>query len=187
MTERKSSDVEMKEDKGKRESRRRDRKLKSRKDHQESESSRISSRNSSERNKKRERNNDDDRFKLPQPVKESERERSLRKTVEKLKEKEKKVALENQAKDRKIEELLKQQRQRTESRDKATQSSDEPPQNENVQEAARRKYIEENGGEDMIIQLEENYPDNGGRHYMHVGIHPDLKPWHPHWTTLKLH
>merc|ERR1712208_31812 len=21
---------------------------------------------------------------------------------------------------------------------------------------------------------------------MHVGIHPDLKPWHPHWTTLKL-
>ena len=82
MTERKSSDVEMKEDKGKRESRRRYRKLKSSKDHQESESSRISSRNSSERNKKRERNNDDDRFKLPQPVKESERERSLRKTVE---------------------------------------------------------------------------------------------------------
>ena len=53
-----------------------------------------------------------------------------------------------------------------------------------MQEAAKRKYIEENGY--MIIQLEENYPDNGGRHYMHVGIHPDLKPWHPHWTTLKL-
>ena len=85
------------------------------------------------------------------------------------------MALENQAKDRKIEELLKHQRQRTESSDKATQSSDEPPQNENVQAAARRKYIEENDGEDMIIQLEENYPDNGDRHYMHVDIHPDLK------------
>ena len=47
--------------------------------------------------------------------------------------------------------------------------------------------MEETEGVDMIIQLEENYPDSGARHYMHAGIHPDLKPWHPHWTTLKLH
>ena len=45
--------------------------------------------------------------------------------------------------------------------------------------------IEEGVG--MIIQLEEHYLDREARHYMLTGIHPDLKPWHPHWTTLKLH
>ena len=62
MTERESSDVEMKEAKCQRGPRRKDRKTKSSKDFQESESCRASSRNSSESKKKRERNNEDETF-----------------------------------------------------------------------------------------------------------------------------
>ena len=84
MTERESTDVDMKETKGKRESRRRDRKPKSSEDYLEDERRKASSRSSSESSRKRERNSDE-KFKLPPPIKESDRERSLRRALEKLK------------------------------------------------------------------------------------------------------
>ena len=182
-----SSDVDMKETSNKRESRRRERKQKNNSDIQGRESSGISSRSNSESSKKRERNNDEEKFKLPNPIKESDRERSLRRALEKMKEKGNKEALEIQAKDKRIEELEReqeqlrqqQQRQRTESRDRATQSSEEFPQGVNPQEETKKKYMEENEGEALIIQLEEPYPDKGAKHYMQKGIHPELKPWHP--------
>ena len=97
-----------------------------------------------------------------------------------------KNALENQAKDRKIEELQKLQRQRTSSRDRATQSSEEGTQNVNVQEEAKMRFIEENDEEDILIQMEDHYPDLENKHFMHKSINPHLKPWHLSWTTVKV-
>ena len=92
----------------------------------------------------------------------------------------------NNRKDKKIGELLKHQRKKTEASDRSTQSSGDLPQSrEDPQTLATKKYIEEMG-EDKMIQLEKRYPYNKGSHYMENSIHPDLEGWHPHWATLKL-
>ena len=64
----------------------------------------MSSRSNSESSRKRERDNDEV-FKLPTPIRETDREKNLKKTVNKMKEKEKKDASDMKTKDKRIEEL----------------------------------------------------------------------------------
>ena len=72
----------------------------------------------------------------------------------------------NDSKYKRIAELLKEQRKKIEASNRSTQSSDDLPQGrENPQTLARKKYIEELG-EEKIIQLENRYPDNKGKHYL---------------------
>ena len=128
----------------------------------------------SESSRKRERDNGG--FKKPLPKREIDREKNLKWTVGKLKEKEKK-----------IEELERQLRQRRiESRDSATQSSEETMQTSNFQEEAIRRFMEENKEDLKVIQVEDHFLDEGSRHYSHEWVNPDLRDWHPKWTTLRL-
>ena len=67
----------------------------------------------------------------------------------------------NAKKDKKIDELQRQQRNGSEASDRATQSSEDLPQRrEDPQAVARRRHIEEM--EDYVIQLEDEYPPTKG-------------------------
>ena len=75
---------------------------------------------------------------------------------------------------------------RASSRDRATQSSGETVQTTNVQEDAIKRFIEENGDNLKVIQVEDHHPDKGDKHCNQVWVNQDLKDWHPKWTTLRL-
>ena len=74
----------------------------------------------------------------------------------------------------------------TESRDSATQSSEESSQTSNPQQRALRKFMEDNRDNFRIIQVEYHYRDDGDRHYQHEWVITELREWHPRFTTLRL-
>ena len=71
-------------------------------------------------------------------------------------------------------------RERTNSRDNATQSSEESGRVNNAQEETWRRTLRESGDEMKILQFEENYPPKEGcDHYHPQWIPTDLYEWHP--------
>ena len=73
------------------------------------------------------------------------------------------------------------------SRDNATQSSEESGRVYSAQEETWRRTLRDSGDEMKILQFEENYPPKEGHdHYHPQWIPTDLYEWHPKPSNLQL-